>query len=597
MMTNIHKSKLIKTCVSIKKSTKKTKHTLYSPSQQSLLLQSDHTSSHVNNQGISSNILSDDLHHNQNSTQQISTSNNQSCTFCDFSTIKRPTKNHIQLKKDSSHENKHICTYLSCSKCQHLTCSKCLHSIVKKMKENQDTKDVWFKQVSNYLHHDILPKNFVGHCCEIKEKISDKCIHHHIDADHMQVKDMKYDGYLHFPQVHIILDSPIVDYVDVHGLGKEDSCDGTPGLIHGVVDKLCAIECAQNNIKPSGLLSKVRVSHQSSIEFTDVFNKKSKLRYLLEVFEIDDSVDTKTIKHQRPTTNDIKNSLCLKNDMKAIDVWIILGMTKSVDTGCHLINMRWHSELDKNKWNKSLNVMDLYSTLLSKCKHKGIEAQRSGGSNGLTTFSNTDILRLIASNGAFPRKGKGVKIIKEKTQWKCYYLGVSKKKNNIVSWNYQQPQRGGNFKMNKQLQQKYKDVTCAMTIAKYNSALLSVEFSKILQMEIQAKAVKSAINDIDEVRLLINYSKLDNLETKRRTKMKKEMDDNFINRLCLRNKYTLVAYPCGYHYDIFDKKAHSLENKICFSYDIKLNKKQYDFGRGGDGKGKFVFAILDWTSH
>ena len=113
--------------------------------------------------------------------------------------------------------------------------------------------------------------------------------------------------YLHFPQVHIILDSPIVDHVDVHGLGKEDSCDGTPGLVHGVVDKLCAIECAQKNIKPSGLLSKVRVSHQSSIQFTDIFNNTSKLRYLLEVFDIDDTVETKTIKYQRPTTEDIKN--------------------------------------------------------------------------------------------------------------------------------------------------------------------------------------------------------------------------------------------------------------------------------------------------
>ena len=74
------------------------------------------------------------------------------------------------------------------------------------------------------------------------------------------------------------------------------------------------------------------------------------------------------------------------------------------------------------------------------------------------------------------------------------------------------------------------------------------------------------------------------------------MRKRLITELCLRNKFTLVAYPCGYHYDVFDKKAFSLENKICFSYDIEMNNNNNDIGRGGHGIQKFVFAILDWTS-
>ena len=522
---------------------------------------------------------------------------NQCCTFCDFSSIKRPKQIHKELHDVDQHNDYSNCTFLECSICNLSSCSKCLKSLISKMDDNNDTEDQWYKQTKKYLLYDILPKKFIGHCCELKNSISNHQLQNEKMVDEHECRDIKYDGYLHFPQVHILLDSPMVNHVDVHGLGKEDVFQGTPGLIHGVVDKYCATECARKNIIPSGSLTKVRVSHQSSIEFTDVFNNTSKLRYLLEVFDIDDTVETKSLKHQRPTTEDIKNSLCLNNDMKDIDVWIVLGMSKSVDSGCQLINMRWNSHLDKNKWNNSLNVKDLYNNLLSKCKNKGIQAQRSGGSNGVTTLSNNDILRLISTNGAFPRKGKGVKIIKEKTRWKCYYIGVRKKKNNFVSWNYQQPQRGGNFKMNKELQQKYKDITSAMTIAKYNTALLAVQISKILLTKVQAKAVQSAINDIDEVRSSLDNSHLDNSVSIARKKKKIDIDDELIKQLCLRNKFTLVAYPCGYHYDVFDKKAHSLENKICFSYDACLNNNCKEIGRGGDGNGKFVFAILDWTSH
>ena len=105
--------------------------------------------------------------------------------------------------------------------------------------------------------------------------------------------------------------------------------------------------------------------------------------------------------------------------MKNIDVWILLAKSKDSDSGCHLLNMRWKSNLDYKKWTKSGNVKSLYDTLLSKCKNNGMQAQRSGGSNGSTSLSNTDILKLVATNGAFPRKGKGIKLIREKNHWKC----------------------------------------------------------------------------------------------------------------------------------------------------------------------------------
>ena len=64
--------------------------------------------------------------------------------------------------------------------------------------------------------------------------------------------------------------------------------------------------------------------------------------------------------------------------------------------------------------------------------------------------------------------------------------------------------------------------------------------------------------------------------------------------LASQNQYTLVAYPVSYHYDVFKKGEHSLENKICFEFDLEDGK--IDIGRGGSGPTKFVFALLDWTN-
>ena len=472
------------------------------------------------------------------------------------------------------------------------------------MEDNKDAPDKWFRQVVEFVNNNIVPKNFIGHCCELKSKIKDNMK----IEDHITTNPIKYDGYLHFPQVDILLDTPLVTHVDVHGLGKEDPLQGTPGLLHGVVDKECAINCFKDNIVPLGVKSNCMVSYKSSLLFDDMFDRKTRLRYHLEVFEINDCLvqETRDLKHSRPSPSHVQSSSLLKNDMNDIDVWIILGKPKNTDSGCHLINMRWKSNLDYKKWTNGNNVKGLYDSLLSKCSNNGMQVQRSGGSNGLTSINNTDILQLISTNCAFPRKGKGVKVVRKRTKWKCYYVGVRKNKNedtkgvnkNFVSWNYQQPQRGGNFKLDPTLKEKYDDIISAMTIAKYNSALLSKRLSGMfLTMHIQDKAVESSLNDIKDAKISID-EKMKKKYCLRSQKLKEEeYYKQLVTILSMKNKFTLVAYPCGYHFDVFDKKAHSLENKICFSFDTTLNKDNSDIGRGGNGCNKFVFAILDWTNN
>ena len=69
--------------------------------------------------------------------------------------------------------------------------------------------------------------------------------------------------------------------------------------------------------------------------------------------------------------------------------------------------------------------------------------------------------------------------------------------------------------------------------------------------------------------------------------------DRLINLLATDNRYSVVGYPVCYHLDVFKDNTASLENKICMSF-TSTNIK--DIGRGGDGEGKFVFALLDWAN-
>ena len=46
---------------------------------------------------------------------------------------------------------------------------------------------------------------------------------------------------------------------------------------------------------------------------------------------------------------------------------------------------------------------------------------------------------------------------------------------------------------------------------------------------------------------------------------------HFIAKFNNLNRYSMVAYPVGMHYDIFRKHAESLENKILLPYDLQIH--------------------------
>ena len=93
----------------------------------------------------------------------------------------------------------------------------------------------------------IIDPRFIGHCCgEIKESIKFEKKKQIPQKKHCK---KRYDGHLHIPQLHILIDTPHVDFVDTHGLGKENNTS-IPGLLHGVVGSQCPIECHDMNVIP-----------------------------------------------------------------------------------------------------------------------------------------------------------------------------------------------------------------------------------------------------------------------------------------------------------------------------------------------------------
>ena len=478
--------------------------------------------------------------------------------------------------------------YIQCSQCLSKCCITCIESLCYEIKKNKDEKnDDWYIQVNAIMDSKQQNPLFIGHCCELKNKIERTMESSKGITD--DYSELKYDGYLHIPQLHILLDTPLVDYVDIHGLGKED-VDHTPGLIHGVVSKECAKQCHILNVNVD-LVKTNTFDICQDISYKDIYGESKSLSCCIQILDIDQSVDTKIKRHHEVTVNDIEKSSIIKHPNNC-DVWIILAKLNKMSNKYQLVNMRWKSYLDSSKWTDNSNVKIFYNDLLDTLDLDGYDAKRSGGSNGLTTLSNYNILKLLRTNDAFIRKGKGVKVIKKDKKWVCYYLKSGKGKDSddnskitdersFTKYSYSQPQCSGNFEMNKEIMDKYMDVVTTMTEAKYNSSLLIKTIDSVFNFQIQEGAVKAAIEDITRARLLVG-SELDEQSKK----------NHFIRQLAMDNLYTLVAYPCNYHYDVFKKGQYSLENKICFSFYSDSN----DIGRGGNGPCRYVFALLDWTN-
>ena len=236
-------------------------------------------------------------------------------------------------------------------------------------------------------------------------------------------------------------------------------------------------------------------------------------------------------------------------------IWIIIAKVSPYSKKAHLVNVRWPCDLDVG----SLEAKKLFSDAIKLLRNDGMETTRTGGSNGLPNFSTYNILRLLKSETAFVRKGKGVKVVKGKKKWHCFYISSGGKSKSthmlhraVAKWDAVQPQLGGQFNVTTSFFKAHGDIIKNMTVAKYNTALLIPQVGKELSIVIQDGAIDSTMQDINLTTTMLKHQEENNKSNK------------FIELLSSWNKFSVVAYPVSYHFDVFIGGCMSLENKICF---------------------------------
>jgi len=234
----------------------------------------------------------------------------------------------------------------------------------------------------------------------------------------------------------------------------------------------------QSDIVPDGKDEILISNEYREIAMRDVSGEDTTYQCVIDTYLFNTNIKTRSLQHNNVVKEMIKNSQVLVDPPKGL-ILIILAKVQPTSDSCHLVNIRWPTNSLLENYS-SIMCKELYRDTLELLNHDGLDATRSSGSNGVTIYSNYGILRFLKTNSAFPRKGKGVKVVKRRTKWRCCYLaagGGGKCKCNVnrivKSWQYSHPQSGGKFILNRCYLHKHYDVIKTMTIAKYNSALLS----------------------------------------------------------------------------------------------------------------------------
>ena len=174
------------------------------------------------------------------------------------------------------------------------------------MQKNSDrVNDAWYHTVKKILQIHLYPPSFIGHCCEVQNKIEARQIRRIKDNITPQYK-LRYDGYLHLPQLYILLSSPSDNYVDIYGFGSEDKAE-QPRLTHGVINKTCAEECHKSGVVPDGRLCTKLLNQIKDITFESMYEEEVQKNYI-QTFLVNTHMNTRQYKHRYVTPWDIDQS-------------------------------------------------------------------------------------------------------------------------------------------------------------------------------------------------------------------------------------------------------------------------------------------------
>jgi hypothetical protein len=217
----------------------------------------------------------------------------------------------------------------------------------------------------------------------------------------------------------------------------------------------------------------------------------------------------------------------------------------------------------------------IYEELIAHSK--GWVARRTGGSAGPTAF-NWEFFDFLSMPGTLPRETKGAVIIKTRSQFFIYYCSPYEADRTVKCAHYWQPHHGGKcHAFSPSFIEKHPGLRCFASSKIATAYLL--------------KALKPT-HCIATEAVALEFSKIEDSIKDGGVLGSTPFFDKYIGTHC---EHTVVCHPVGYHNDVFRKGATNyMENRIVLCYKPSSRHDDVHRGRGGCGKGKYAWALLDW---
>ena len=107
--------------------------------------------------------------------------------------------------------------------------------------------------------------------------------------------------------MELLIPPSIVEFVDIHGLGKEDDINA-PGLMYGVVNAVTAVYMFKNDCTPDVSKCNELSTETKLVNYVDIFGKTKCLECIIQTFLMVKGEVRNNIQHDTVNVNDIRHS-------------------------------------------------------------------------------------------------------------------------------------------------------------------------------------------------------------------------------------------------------------------------------------------------